>query len=764
MSKMMNNEQNYAGFFDAIEDMLFVLSMDGFILHANRAAKEKLGYPGDELIGMNVLEVHPHRYREEALRVVGEMVAGRLDFCPIPLLTKNGQENPVETRVWKGAWNGEDCLCGISKDMTRQYALLERFYALFNNNPALLSVTNAVDRRFIEINESFCQVLGYNREEIIGKTHQDVGIFTAPDDHSMVAQKLLKEGSISGEHLLVRRKDGVVLDGLFWGKHIQNQTEDILLTQMIDVTEFFNQRKKVQQYYQSIEENKNLLAQIIDAMTDVVFYKDKDGRYLECNKAFANDYPGLDRSQIIGKTDREIIPDLEMVEHFISTDRQILDSGESQTFEEILQIRDGRKAVMETKKIPIFNLNGSISGILGVSRDITSRIEALNELSQAKLKAESFNLEKTRFIGNVSHEIRNGVNGIQGLLNLLVQSESEEDKKLYTEKARTAAMELLALTNDLTSISHMESGRFVLSEAPFSLLEMIDSTLSSMQSYGELYKVNLAFCGSGPLPETVIGDSLRIRQILTNLLTNAIKFSPGGRVTLNLQASPIQSGKSVISFSVKDNGIGIKKEDLPRILLPFTQVAGGGHMVDTGNGLGLFIVASLAELMGGQLKVDSEYQKGSVFEFRLEMKVVDSENRKTSAVKPAEIEEPIGKPSVSVLIAEDDPLNQFVLSEFFQKEGIPCEITSNGSQALECWMSRRHPVVLLDVLMPEMDGIDLAKSIRQLEGDHRTTKLFCMSASVGLQRQEENSDLMDEWVEKPIRFDDLVQRIHQALR
>lgn len=235
--KLKNSEMNFRTFFETVDDMVFVANNEGEIFYTNATVLHKLGYSREELTSMQVLDIHPVDKRAEAEQIFGDMFAGRRSTCPLPLAKKDGTFIPVETRVWFGKWDGTDCIFGISKDLSKEQAAYDKFHKLFESNPALMAVSNIVDKKLVDVNSAFLETLGFSREEVIGKTVQELNLFIDIDHQIEIANILNKEGYIRNIDLKVRRKDGQIMEGLFSGEIIDNQLEKSFLTVMIDITE-----------------------------------------------------------------------------------------------------------------------------------------------------------------------------------------------------------------------------------------------------------------------------------------------------------------------------------------------------------------------------------------------------------------------------------------------------------------------------------------------------------------------------------------------
>lgn len=235
--KLKESEENFRNVFESMDDLIFVTNKDGEMIFVNSAVSRKLKYSKEELYGLHLLEVHRAEDKQTAEKVFVEMVKGQREYCPLPLQAKDGSLIPVETRIWFGKWNGKDVIFGISKDLTTLQAALEKFNKIFENNPALMVVTRISDNVITEVNNAFLNKLGYSKDEVIGKTSQEINAFQEPENQYHIKQQLQQFGRISDVKLKVRSKSGEMYDGLFAGEIINNQGELSFLTVMVDITE-----------------------------------------------------------------------------------------------------------------------------------------------------------------------------------------------------------------------------------------------------------------------------------------------------------------------------------------------------------------------------------------------------------------------------------------------------------------------------------------------------------------------------------------------
>jgi len=240
--RLKSSEENFRSFFETMDDMIMVGDTSGKIMYANPAVTQKLGYTSDDIRQMHILDVHPATVRDEAETIFAAMLKGERTSCPLPLAHKNGTYVPVETRVWFGKWNTLNCVFGVCKDLTAEQEAQQRFERLFLGNPSLMALSSLPERRFVEVNDSFLKTLGYERSDIIGKSADELDMFSEPEKQARIARKLQSEGRIADLELRVRRKDGMLVCGLFSGEKIINQGQEYFLTVMVDITD----RKKAE--------------------------------------------------------------------------------------------------------------------------------------------------------------------------------------------------------------------------------------------------------------------------------------------------------------------------------------------------------------------------------------------------------------------------------------------------------------------------------------------------------------------------------------
>ena len=497
------------------------------------------------------------------------------------------------------------------------------------------------------------------------------------------------------------------------------------------------------------ERSKTFLNSVIENLPIMVFVKDAEHlRFVRWNKA-AEDLTGLTRETVIGKSDHDFFPQDEAA-FFTQKDRDVIESRCLQDIPEepLVTVHQGTR-ILHTRKIPIFNAQGQPEYLLGISEDITERKQGEETLRKAKEAAEAASVAKSQFLANMSHEIRTPMNGVLGMAELLLATPLTDKQRHLADSVHRSGTALLSIINSILDFSKVEAGKLELEHLEFALRETIEEAVDLFADPAERKGVNLTCFLPEEIPDQAIGDPARLRQVLLNLVGNALKFTARGEVTVWLHLLAQDAQTLTLKCAVTDTGIGIHPQAQTGLFTAFSQADGSTTRQFGGTGLGLAIVKQLVQLMGGEVGIASTPGQGSTFWFTVQL----------GRATPRDSSQPAHEQflrGLRVLIVDDHPTNLFVLNAHLTAWGAEVLSADSGASALErltqsATTSPPIDLVLLDVHMPDMDGLMLARAIKAEPALRRVDLLALSSGERDAHRGAADPLGFVAWLQKPVR-------------
>ncbi len=521
-----------------------------------------------------------------------------------------------------------------------------------------------------------------------------------------------------------------------------------------------NERMRAEE---TLSEERKILRALIDNVPDFMYVKDVDCRFLVANVSVARQMGAKTTEELLGKNDFDFYP-REVATPFYEDEQRVIRSGQAEVNrEEVGLDSNGNVSQIMTTQVPLRDRNGRVTGLVGIGRDITHLKRIQGEMQKAREAAEAASQAKSEFLANMSHEIRTPLNGVMGMTDLALDTELTAEQREYLETVKMSGDSLLTVINDILDFSKIEAGKIDLEALDFNLRDSLESTLKTMAVRSDEKGLEL-LCEVAPeVPEMVRGDFSRLRQIVVNLVGNAIKFTDSGEIAVKVQVESNEGGDCICHFTVLDTGIGVPEEKRELIFKPFSQADTSTTRKYGGTGLGLTISTRLVQMMGGKIWVESEIGRGSQFHFTVRLGRADAKEVKLGTIAPPELLR-----DVKVLVVDDNRTNCRILEGMLLRWQMKATSVNGGKAALEQLSAAREAkapfgLILTDMHMPDMDGFALIEQIR-----HRpelATATIMMLTSAGHRGDAARCQELGvaAYLLKPIRQSELREAIARVL-
>ncbi len=504
---------------------------------------------------------------------------------------------------------------------------------------------------------------------------------------------------------------------------------------------------------QKQENQSELLKMLLDTIPALVYFKDSALRYQMVNKAFL-EFSGLPREEILGKTLTQVFKHYLQNGEYQNLEKLVIEKGRFfYNIEEQVE-QNNKKIWVHTNIAPVRNKEGEIIGLIGISWDISNQKNYELQLKKARDQAEEGIRVKDRFLTNMSHEIRTPLNGILGMAEILSQTPLEQKQRDYLSSLLKSARHLVGLIEDVFEFSAIEAGKYKPEQGRFNLYELLNEVTASFKNEasgkGISFEVNI----SREIPAYFSGDHRALQIILRNLLSNAIKFTHQGTVKLKVTSEKTdKSGQLNLRFEVQDTGIGIRENQMNRIFDSFSQVDTSTTKIYQGTGLGLAISERLVHMLKGEIGVESNEDGGSLFWFVIPL---ETEQPEKDTVDETAILERLK--NSRILLVEDNLINQKISRITLEKKGCKPDVAVNGKEGLEKFIRQPYDLVLMDIQMPVMDGLEATRKIRAFEKQQGNRHAFIIALTANATETDRKKAMkagMDGFIAKPFHPEEL---------
>jgi PAS domain S-box-containing protein len=728
-----------------------LLHRHGVLIEANAAAARMFGFGSPEaMLNLRVIEwlVPPHLREtvEQRLATLEQLPAGEtLPMVELEMLTQRGDALNAESTAVRVETPHGPATLSIFHDVTERLAAqsaLRRSETLLSllvaTSPDSITLTEMSSGRYLMVNDTFLRLTGYERDEVIGRSSVEIGLWGMPTRQAIV-DALRGAGRVSDWPVQVRTKSGATRSLMVSAARFSLGDEQYLVTNSRDI---------------SASERSRLEREAILDNASVGIALTRDRRVQLANRRLEQ-MLGYGRDEMLGRATEFAWPSRADYDAAAARVLPLLASGETVEIEHLLLRRDGSTfwCRMLARSVDVAD---PAQGTIWIFEDITERRAVQAALAKARDDAQAASRAKSAFLANMSHEIRTPLNAMIGLARLALQPGSAERQRAqHLQQIHDSAQNLSAILSDILDLSKIEAGKLLLETVVFDLRDLAGTVHASLAPQALQRGLQFGLAIAPDVPQRLRGDPLRLRQVLANFASNAVKFTASGHVFIVVGTRRRADGAARLHLGVLDTGPGIGAEAQARLFQPFSQADESTTRRFGGTGLGLSICRQLAELMGGRVGVDSEPGRGSHFWADLPLEAVAPDAEVDLATAPGVLVDDPAPLDARVLLVEDNPVNMLVANALLEQWGVAVSQAADGAQAVQAVLDAAHAgkpfdLVLMDVQMPVMSGHEATREIRRRFDARRLPVIALTAAALVSEREEALAAGMNDFLTKPI--------------
>jgi two-component system sensor histidine kinase/response regulator len=711
--RLRESEATLRKILESSPDAVCIYDARGRYVHVNQEFVRLTGFSREECIGKTFWELGVWPDRESADRLRAAVVKSEVRNWQATFRARDGRPIPSLISAVMVDLEGQQCCLTISRDISdlksTELKLQESEASLrkiFDSVVDPLTVTDMAGV-YLDVNAAFVELTGYSRAEVIGKTVWQIPLVDWDNVDSSGLLELINKGVTRNSEALMRTKNGGAVPVLISTVLMDLNGQKCGLTIARDISERKQQELKLQQ-------SEEYFRTLIESSSDVILVFDRSGNIVFAGGAGRADF-GYSNADIIGTSGMTLVhPDDVMQQAEITRDA-FQNPGKVMRSEARIRAADGRWVECEFVGRATIDPSGNPI-LLSTMRDVSERKRVETELARARDQALAASKAKSEFLSSMSHEIRTPMNAILGMADLMSETELTAEQRRCLETVIGNGTALLELINNILDLAKVDSGRLNLESLEFDLVELTEKVADMLAVRAHEKGLELMVRCAPDLPSVLIGDPLRIRQVLTNLIGNAIKFTDQGQVLIDVERNAGADAPGSLNFSVRDSGIGIEEEKLATIFSAFTQADSSTTRRYGGSGLGLAIVERLVTQMGGQVRAESTVGKGSLFSFTVELAVPEASSLATRAIADPNLD------GMRALVVDDNATNRAIAREMLEAKGALVSEADSGAEGLRAFddatlAHKPFDLLVVDSQMPTMDGLEMVSRIGQHDRD-----------------------------------------------